>query len=164
MEFRPEISKEAADAGILTWLMKRLKVKVSFDSNKLYASEILSILLQNEPENRKTFGELPASIDSLLQQLAYYKRHDPNSEEEMVRWILGRRCQPGATIGIIAKDNLRKLSSKLSRALITRILDYAKIVFRVIGKLQREHGIFYYVEPYATNDPNPNVDLINKIR
>ncbi len=46
VEFRPEISKEAADAGILTWLMKRLKVKVAFDSNKLYASEILSILLQ----------------------------------------------------------------------------------------------------------------------
>jgi hypothetical protein len=40
---------------------------------------------QNEPENRKTFGELPSSIDSLLQQLAYYKRHNPNTEEEQVR-------------------------------------------------------------------------------
>jgi hypothetical protein len=39
---------------------------------------------QNEPENRKTFGELPSSIDSLLQQLAYYKRHNPNTEEEQV--------------------------------------------------------------------------------
>ena len=28
------------------------QVKVPFDANKLYASEILSILLQNEPENR----------------------------------------------------------------------------------------------------------------
>ena len=46
VEFRPEISKEAADAGLLLWLMKRLKVKVPFDNNKLYASEILSILLQ----------------------------------------------------------------------------------------------------------------------
>jgi len=60
------------------------KVKVPFDSNKLYASEILSILLQNEPENRKTFGDIPASIDSMLQQLAYYKRHNPNTEEEQV--------------------------------------------------------------------------------
>ena len=60
----------------MNWLIKKLKVKVPFDENKLYASEILSILLQTEPENRKLFGELDA-IDILLQQLAYYKRHDP---------------------------------------------------------------------------------------
>ena len=53
VEFRPEVCKEVADAGLLTWLMKKLKVKVPFDNNKLYASEILSILLQNEPDNRK---------------------------------------------------------------------------------------------------------------
>ena len=29
-----------------------MQVKVPFDANKLYASEILSILLQNAPENR----------------------------------------------------------------------------------------------------------------
>ena len=53
IEFRPEVSKEVADAGLLVWLTKKLKVKTPFDNNKLYASEILSILLQNEPENRK---------------------------------------------------------------------------------------------------------------
>lgn len=40
-----------------------------FDANKLYATEILSILLQNTPENRKLLGELDG-IDVLLQQLA----------------------------------------------------------------------------------------------
>ena len=64
----------------MNWLIKKLKVKVPFDENKLYASEILSILLQTEPENRKLFGELDA-IDILLQQLAYYKRHDPGEKE-----------------------------------------------------------------------------------
>lgn len=83
IEFRPEVCKDVAEAGMLTWLIKRLKVKVAFDNNKLYASEILSILLQNEPHNREKFGEIGA-IDSLLQQLAYYKRHNPNTAEEQV--------------------------------------------------------------------------------
>merc|ERR1719300_2236089 len=82
VELKPEICKDVAEAGFMNWLIKKLKVKVPFDENKLYASEILSILLQTEPENRKLFGELDA-IDSLLQQLAYYKRHDPNQAEEI---------------------------------------------------------------------------------
>ena len=44
-------------------------MKVPFDGNKLYATEILSILLQSTPENRKFLGELDG-IDVLLQQLA----------------------------------------------------------------------------------------------
>merc|ERR1719376_1406303 len=92
VEFRPSICREMADAGLLSWLVKKLKVKVTFDQNKLYASEILSILLQNEPENRKSFVEITATssggggggspMDSMLQQLAYYKRHNPNTAEE----------------------------------------------------------------------------------
>lgn len=82
VEFQPEVSKDIAETGFMAWLVKKLKVKVPFDDNKLYASEILSILLQNEPENRVLFGSLDA-IDSLLQQLAYYKRHDPAVAEEV---------------------------------------------------------------------------------
>jgi len=90
VEFRPEVCQEAAEAGLLSWLTsKRLKVKVTFDANKLYASEILSILVQNEPKNRQLFAELApggvqgGAMDSILQQLAYYKRHDPTSMEEL---------------------------------------------------------------------------------
>merc|ERR1719495_47223 len=82
VELKPEICKDVAEAGFMNWLIKKLKVKVPFDEKKLYASEILSILLQTEPENRKLFGELDA-IDILLQQLAYYKRHDPGQSEEI---------------------------------------------------------------------------------
>ena len=82
VEFRPAVCSEAAEAGLMAWLVRKVKVKVPFDNNKLFASEILSILLQNEPENRKRFGEMGSSMDSLLQQLAYYKRHNPGTAEE----------------------------------------------------------------------------------
>lgn len=68
-EFRPELCIEVAKQGFMQWILKRLKFKVPFDGNKLYATEILSILLQNTPENRKLLGELDG-IDVLLQQLA----------------------------------------------------------------------------------------------
>lgn len=60
---------DVAKQGFMQWILKRLKMKVPFDGNKLYATEILSILLQNTPENRKLLGELDG-IDVLLQQLA----------------------------------------------------------------------------------------------
>ncbi|XP_059049424.1 beta-catenin-like protein 1 [Achroia grisella] len=80
-EFRPELCPEVAKQGFLQWILKRLKLKVPFDGNKLYATEILSILLQHTLENRKLLGELDG-IDVLLQQLAFYKRHDPSGAEE----------------------------------------------------------------------------------
>ncbi|XP_063393704.1 beta-catenin-like protein 1 [Cydia fagiglandana] len=80
-EFRPAICEDVAKQGFLQWILKRLKMKVPFDANKLYATEILSILLHTVPTNRKLLGELDG-IDVLLQQLAFYKRHDPNGAEE----------------------------------------------------------------------------------
>lgn len=68
-------------SGLLSWLLKRLRLKVPFDQNKLYASEMLSIILQDNEKNRALLGELDG-IDTLLQQLAFYKRHDPSSAEE----------------------------------------------------------------------------------
>ncbi|CAH0557978.1 unnamed protein product [Brassicogethes aeneus] len=81
IELRSEITNEAAKQGLLAWILKRMKVKSPFDGNKLYASEMLSILLQDNEKTRVSLGELDG-IDALLQQLAFYKRHDPNSAEE----------------------------------------------------------------------------------
>ncbi|KAI0215313.1 Beta-catenin-like protein 1 [Lamellibrachia satsuma] len=81
-ELRPEVCIDAAQQGLMQWLLKRLKAKMLFDANKLYASEILSILLQNHEENRQTLGEIEG-IDVLLSQLAAYKRHNPSSVEEI---------------------------------------------------------------------------------
>ncbi len=56
--------------GICVLCFIKLKKKVkAYDDNKLYTAELLSILVQNEDENRKLLGELNG-IDSLLQQIA----------------------------------------------------------------------------------------------
>lgn len=80
-EIHPDICKEATGQGLLQWLIKRLKQKIPFNPNKLYCSEILSILVQDNDEIRLQLGSLDG-IDVLLQQLAVYKRHDPNTTEE----------------------------------------------------------------------------------
>eukprot|EP00111_Clytia_hemisphaerica_P023855 TCONS_00070297-protein len=80
-EFRPEVCVTAGQQGLLTWLLKRLKKKM-FDSNKLYSSEILAILLQNTEENRQLIKE-SNGVDPLLQALATYKGHNPNNQEEI---------------------------------------------------------------------------------
>lgn len=99
-EVRAEVCSDAASQGMLSWILKRLRAKMPFHANKLYASEMLSILLQSNNTNRQLLGELDG-IDILLQQLAvcflsfanltlfvntflqYYKRHDPASSEEL---------------------------------------------------------------------------------
>ncbi|KAK2718224.1 beta-catenin-like protein 1 isoform X2 [Artemia franciscana] len=92
-EMRPEMCLEAAQQGLIQWLLKRLKAKMPFDSNKLYVSEILSILLHAIPGNRAILGE-NGGIDILLQQLAHFKRQDPkNSEEqEMMENLFDSLC------------------------------------------------------------------------
>lgn len=80
-EIKPEMCIEATKQGLLGWLLKRIKIK-GYDNNKLYSSEILSILVQNEDENRRQLGELEG-IDILLQQLAFYKKHDPTTNDEL---------------------------------------------------------------------------------
>lgn len=68
-EVRSEVCSDAASQGMLLWILKRLKAKMPFHANKLYASEMLSILLQSNNTNRQLLGELDG-IDILLQQLA----------------------------------------------------------------------------------------------
>ncbi|CAF0710421.1 unnamed protein product [Brachionus calyciflorus] len=81
VETKPSLSVESTKQGLLQWLLKRIKVKGPFDSNKLYAAELLSILVQNQDDNRKSLGEMDG-IDTLLLQIAYYKKHKPTSAEE----------------------------------------------------------------------------------
>ncbi|CAG0895016.1 unnamed protein product [Cyprideis torosa] len=81
VELRPSAAETLAQQGVLAWILKRLRSKIRFDANKLYVSEILSIFMQDSTENRKFLGDLDG-IDVLLQQLAYYKRHNPSNPEE----------------------------------------------------------------------------------
>jgi len=103
LDFRPsQIAKQlCVDTGVLKFLLKRLKAR-KFDPIKLYASEILSILLnqsdtgENDAEsgsssgstggnnNAKRLGDLQGEdgVDELLQACAYYRKRDPSCEEE----------------------------------------------------------------------------------
>merc|ERR1712141_975148 len=136
IEFRPEVCKEVADAGLLIWLTKKLKAKVPFDNNKLYASEILSILLQNEPENRKVFSDIAGSpLDSMLQQLAYYKRHNPanDEEQEMMENLFDCLCSlllhPPNRDKFLKAEGLQLMlrEKKVSRSGALKVLNHALI-------------------------------------
>ena len=76
-----EVCSAAGEQGLLVWLLKRVRVR-QYDNNKLYAAEVLAILLQGNQLNQKLVGEKDG-IDILLQSLAYYKRRDPNSPDEI---------------------------------------------------------------------------------
>jgi beta-catenin-like protein 1 len=134
-EFRPEMCIEIAEQGLLSWILKRLKAVKGFDANKLYCSEILSILIQSTNENRILLGELDG-IDLLLQQLAIYKKHDPSSDEEKeyMENLFNCLCS-----SLLAKENrtnflkgegcqlmnLMLREKKLSRNGALKVLDYA---------------------------------------
>lgn len=81
-DLRNDVCTDAAQQGLLTWLLKRLKAKIPFETNKLFSSEILSILLQNNEANQQLLGDQDGT-DVLLQQLSHYKRHNPSSTEEV---------------------------------------------------------------------------------
>uniref|UniRef100_T1J520 Beta-catenin-like protein 1 n=1 Tax=Strigamia maritima TaxID=126957 RepID=T1J520_STRMM len=135
VEFKPEICIEAAQQGLLQWILKRLKAKIPFESNKLYASEILSILLQGHEENRQLLGEVDG-IDVLLQQLAFFKRHDPSTgeENEMMENLFNslssalmhtpnrERFLKGEGLQLM---NLMLREKKLSRSGALKVLDHA---------------------------------------
>ena len=136
-DLRPEVATEATQQNLMQWLLKRLKAKIPFDGNRLYASEILAILLQNHVENRQLLGELDG-IDVLLQQLATYKRHDPISPEEMEMMENLFNCLCSSLMLSSNRNkflkgeglqlmNLMLREKKMSRMSAIKVLDYAML-------------------------------------
>ncbi|XP_054722689.1 beta-catenin-like protein 1 [Uloborus diversus] len=134
-EFRPDMCVDAAKQGLLAWLLKRLRSKTPFDANKLYASEILSILLQRHEENRRLLGEADG-IDVLLQQLAYFKRHDPGGteEQEMMENLFDALCSslmaPANRERFLRGEGLQLMNlmlreKKMSKNGALKVLDHA---------------------------------------
>ncbi|XP_011179345.1 beta-catenin-like protein 1 [Zeugodacus cucurbitae] len=134
-EMHSDIVREAAEQGLLAWILKRLKQKTPFDPNKLYCSEILSILIQTNNDNRLMLGTIDG-IDVLLQQLAIYKRHDPTSTEEQEYMENLFNCLCSA---LMAKENRERFlkgeglqlmnlmlrEKKMSRNGSLKVLDHA---------------------------------------
>ncbi|GJQ67357.1 hypothetical protein Trydic_g8247 [Trypoxylus dichotomus] len=113
-ELRPEICTESVKQGLLQWLLRRLK-----DNN----------------QNRIALGEMDG-IDTLLQQLAFYKRHDPSNaeEHELMENLFNSLCS--ALMATPNRDkflkgeglqlmNLMLREKKTSRNGSLKVLDYA---------------------------------------
>uniref|UniRef100_W5LYK0 Catenin, beta like 1 n=1 Tax=Lepisosteus oculatus TaxID=7918 RepID=W5LYK0_LEPOC len=136
-EFRPGLCTEAAQQGLMQWLLKRIKAKMPFDANKLYCSEILAILLQNNDSTRELLGELDG-IDVLLQQLSVFKRHNPSTaeEQEMMENLFDSLCSclmlaanrdrflKGEGLQLM---NLMLREKKMSRMSALKVLNHAVI-------------------------------------
>ncbi|CAM9463938.1 unnamed protein product [Chrysoparadoxa australica] len=70
--------------GFLKLLLKRVKIK-AFDDNKLYASEVLSILVNMDTGIQKMLGDVGGGVDGvdmLLRAAAVYRRAKPTLPEE----------------------------------------------------------------------------------
>mmetsp|Transcript_105720 Transcript_105720/g.340991 ORF Transcript_105720/g.340991 Transcript_105720/m.340991 type:complete len:687 (+) Transcript_105720:79-2139(+) len=66
---------------LLPWLIKRVRSPGTVDYNRVYASEILGILLQNTPVSREAMVRLEG-VDKLLRGIAAYRKRDPADSEE----------------------------------------------------------------------------------
>uniref|UniRef100_A0A3B4AN90 Beta-catenin-like protein 1 n=1 Tax=Periophthalmus magnuspinnatus TaxID=409849 RepID=A0A3B4AN90_9GOBI len=135
-EFRPGLCTEAAQQGLMQWLLKRIKqAKMPFDANKLYCSEILAILLQNN-DTRELLGEMDG-IDVLLQQLSVFKRHNPSTaeEQEMMENLFDALCSclmlPNNRDRFLKGEGLQlmnlMLEKKMSRTSALKVLDHGMI-------------------------------------
>lgn len=136
-EFRPGLCTEAAQQGLMQWLLKRIKAKMPFDANKLYCSEILAILLQNNDDTRELLGEMDG-IDVLLQQLSVFKRHNPSTaeEQEMMENLFDALCSclmlPNNRDRFLKGEGLQLMNlmlreKKLSRTSALKVLDHGMI-------------------------------------
>lgn len=96
LEIQAEISIHLCEKTyLLSFLLNRLRVK-TFDANKLYCSEILSILLQSDIKNRKILLHLPTASESsagtsymnglemLLESIAIYRKKEVDIADEQV--------------------------------------------------------------------------------
>lgn len=73
-----------AQENLVSWLLRRIQAKESpVGQNKQYSAELLAILVQSSPKNRKRLAELDA-VDIMLQLIAPYRKRDPEKggEEE----------------------------------------------------------------------------------
>ncbi|KAJ6539393.1 Catenin-beta-like protein [Mycena capillaripes] len=79
--FNPELSTQlVAKTSILPWLLTRIQSK-THDENRGYAAELLSILLQNNRENRLQLGKKDG-VETFLKVLSQYRRRDPIDADE----------------------------------------------------------------------------------
>ena len=81
LEARPDTATALAQrTPLLPWLLNRVKAR-GFHANKLFASELLALLLQQQPSNQQHLGATDGVL-ALLTACAQYKRKEPADLEE----------------------------------------------------------------------------------
>lgn len=65
----------------LPWLIKRVRAQGNIDYNRMFASEILGIVLQNSPNARETMIK-HEGVDKLMRGIAPYRKKEPTDSEE----------------------------------------------------------------------------------
>lgn len=74
--------KIGLDEGLVKWLLQRIQRKERpITQNKQYAAEILAILVQSSPANRRGLAARDA-VDVMLQLVASYRKLDPEKGQE----------------------------------------------------------------------------------
>ncbi|KAM7197535.1 putative DUF1716 domain containing protein [Rhypophila sp. PSN 637] len=135
---RPKTAEDIGkDEDLLKWLLSRAKKpEKPVTQNKQYAAEILAILVQSSPANRRRLANLDA-VDTMLQLVAPYRIRDPekggDEEEYMENLFEALTCIADEPLGktkfidaegvelclIMLKDG------KLSKLSALRLLDHA---------------------------------------
>ncbi|KIW02281.1 uncharacterized protein PV09_06431 [Verruconis gallopava] len=79
--------KVGKETQITSWLLQRIqRAEARIGQNKLYAAEVLSILLQSSPANCIKLIEADA-VNTILELLAPYRRRDPDNDTEEEEFI-----------------------------------------------------------------------------
>lgn len=100
LELQPDLTVHLCEKTyLLSFLLHRVRTK-SFDANKLYCSEILSILLQSDIRNVRWLSRLPTDdtepnvstqvngLELLLESIAFYRKKEIESSDEQVMSFL----------------------------------------------------------------------------
>ena len=93
LEARPEMANDIAQkTPLLGWLLNRVRVR-GFHAVKLYASELLALLLQQQPANQTHLGQTDGIL-ALLTAAAQYKRKEPADleEAELIENVFNALC------------------------------------------------------------------------
>ncbi|KAI0207002.1 DUF1716-domain-containing protein [Astrocystis sublimbata] len=129
----------AENEGLLKWLLRRIQVKEEgggVSQNKQYAAEILAILVQNSPKNRRKLAGLEVA-DIMLQLVAPYRKRDPEKggeEEEYVENVFetltcvvdeGEGMAKFVSAEGVELCLIMLKEGKLSKAAALRLLDHA---------------------------------------
>ncbi|KIY93572.1 Beta-catenin-like protein 1 [Monoraphidium neglectum] len=150
------INPEAAElvferTALLKWLLARVRRRAS-DSNRLYASELLAILVQGREANQRRLGAADG-IDAVLLSISPYKSRDPQDaeEQEYLENLFDALCSclmlPENRIAFVAAEGVELMflllkAKKASRYGAIKALDFACTLLVEVGGLAPLFALF----------------------